>query len=43
MENYIHTRIYYCCSYLIQNKILEPNTFYSSCIPYCDLATGFEA
>ncbi len=27
MKNYIYTRI------LIQNKILEPNTFYSSCIP----------
>ncbi len=41
MENDIYTHIYYFC--LIQNKILEPNTLYFSCIPYLDLATGFEA
>ena len=38
---YLHTHIYFC-SFLIQNKILEPNT-YSSWIPYRDLASGFEA
>ncbi len=37
------TQIYYFCLYLIKNKILEPNTFYSLCIPYHDLATGFKA